>query len=309
MTDSLSIAVPINKIRENGFELTKKKSRRDLTKTITDADHADDIALLANTPNQAETLLHSLEWASAGISLHVNAHKTEYMCFNQAGDISTLDGNSETGWQIHLPRKQCLINWKRHQHTANEGMDSYWYMINNQWFFNLIVHDNYFMFNPIIQMNVFAFCHSIKQKYVIKNNRRDFRKIWWYHKKNFVFKYKNNNKKILTGWSTWKRNCKELRKDQKQRYILNPKEQQKKLKIRRYQSRIGSMDSGSKSRYEWLGEKSSLVCHLHNFSKNIWSSQIMPYIIKILQNFWLTFINYFTHPFQKCGGRYLCFQL
>ena len=25
---------------------------------------------------------------------HVNAHKTEYMCFNQAGDISTQDGTS-----------------------------------------------------------------------------------------------------------------------------------------------------------------------------------------------------------------------
>ena len=54
----------------------------------------DDIVLLANTPNQAETLLHSLELATAGIGLHVNAHKTEYMCFNQAGDISTLDGTS-----------------------------------------------------------------------------------------------------------------------------------------------------------------------------------------------------------------------
>ena len=29
-----------------------------------------------------------------GIGLHVNAHKTEYMCFNQTGDISTLDGTS-----------------------------------------------------------------------------------------------------------------------------------------------------------------------------------------------------------------------
>ena len=53
-----------------------------------------DIAILANTPNQAETLLHSLEWAAAGIGLPVNAHKTEYMCFNQAGDISTPDGTS-----------------------------------------------------------------------------------------------------------------------------------------------------------------------------------------------------------------------
>ena len=84
----------IDKIRENGFELTKKRSRRYSAKTITDADYADDIAILANTPNQAETLLHSLEQAAVGIGLHVNAHRTEYMCYNQTGDISTLDGTS-----------------------------------------------------------------------------------------------------------------------------------------------------------------------------------------------------------------------
>ena len=85
----------IDKIRENGFERKKKRSRRYPAKTITDADYADDIAILANTPNQAETLLHSLERAAAGIGLHVNAHKTEYMYFNQTGDISTLDGTSQ----------------------------------------------------------------------------------------------------------------------------------------------------------------------------------------------------------------------
>ena len=53
---------------------------------------ADDIAILANTPDQAETLLHSLERAAASIGLYVNAHKTEYMCYNQTGDISTLEG-------------------------------------------------------------------------------------------------------------------------------------------------------------------------------------------------------------------------
>ena len=73
----------IDKIRENGFELTKKRSRRYPAKTITDADYADDIEILANTPNRAETLLHSLERAAAGIGLRVNAHKTEYMYFNQ----------------------------------------------------------------------------------------------------------------------------------------------------------------------------------------------------------------------------------
>ena len=84
----------IDKIREHGFELTKKRSRRHPAKTITEVDHADDTALLANMPNQAETLLHSLERAAAGISLHVNANKTEYMCYNQTGDITTLDGTS-----------------------------------------------------------------------------------------------------------------------------------------------------------------------------------------------------------------------
>ena len=84
----------INKIRENGFELTKKRSGRCPAKTITDAGYADDIAILSNTPNQVETLLHSLERVAAGIGLHVNAHKTEYMRFNQSGDISTLEGTS-----------------------------------------------------------------------------------------------------------------------------------------------------------------------------------------------------------------------
>ena len=70
----------------------KKRSRRYPAKTITDADYADDIVILANTPDQAETLLHSLERAAAGIGLYVNAHKTEYMCYNQTGDISTLEG-------------------------------------------------------------------------------------------------------------------------------------------------------------------------------------------------------------------------
>ena len=80
----------IDKIRENGFELTKKRSKRYPAKTITDTD----LALLVNTPNQAETLVYSLERAAAGIGLHVNAHKTEYTCYNQTGNITTLDGAS-----------------------------------------------------------------------------------------------------------------------------------------------------------------------------------------------------------------------
>ena len=51
----------IEKIKENGFELIKKRSRRYPAKAITDADYADDIAILANASAQAETLLHSLK--------------------------------------------------------------------------------------------------------------------------------------------------------------------------------------------------------------------------------------------------------
>ena len=59
----------IDKIKENGFKLTKERSRSYPAKTMTDADYADDIAVLANTPAPAETLQHSLEGAAAGIVL------------------------------------------------------------------------------------------------------------------------------------------------------------------------------------------------------------------------------------------------
>ena len=84
----------IDKMKDNGFKLTKERSRRYPAQIITDTDYADDIALLANTPAQAETLLHSLEQAAACIGLHVNADKTEYKSFNQRDDIATLNGSS-----------------------------------------------------------------------------------------------------------------------------------------------------------------------------------------------------------------------
>ena len=84
----------IDKIKENGFKLTKERSRKYPTHTITDVDYAEDIALLANTPAQAETLQHSLERAAAGICFQVKADKRECTFFNQRGDISTLSGSS-----------------------------------------------------------------------------------------------------------------------------------------------------------------------------------------------------------------------
>ena len=81
-------------MKDNSFNLAKERSRRYPAQTITDADYADDITLLANTPNQAESLLHRLKRVAAGIDLHVNADETEYMCFNQRGDVFILKGSS-----------------------------------------------------------------------------------------------------------------------------------------------------------------------------------------------------------------------
>ena len=80
----------IELMKENGFKLAKKRSRRYHAQTIRDAGYVDDIGLLANTPAQAESLLHSLEREAGGICLQVNANKTEYMRFNHTGDIYTL---------------------------------------------------------------------------------------------------------------------------------------------------------------------------------------------------------------------------
>ena len=64
-----------------------------------DKDSGDDTYLVNffdfwNRLVQAETQLHSQERDAAGICLPGNAHKTEYMCLNQTGDISTLGGSS-----------------------------------------------------------------------------------------------------------------------------------------------------------------------------------------------------------------------
>ena len=77
------LRMSIEKMKDDGFKQMKERNRWYPAQTITDADYVDDIMLLANTLAQAETLL-----------TYVNAHKTEYMCFNQRGDISTLNGSS-----------------------------------------------------------------------------------------------------------------------------------------------------------------------------------------------------------------------
>ena len=66
----------IDLMKENCLTVEKATSRRYTAQTITDAENADDIAILANTRALAESLQHSLEKAASGIGLHVNEDKT-----------------------------------------------------------------------------------------------------------------------------------------------------------------------------------------------------------------------------------------
>ena len=63
----------MNLMKENSFLLAMEGSRRYPTQIIMDTDYTNDIALIANSPAQAKSLLYSQEWAAgAGIGLHVN---------------------------------------------------------------------------------------------------------------------------------------------------------------------------------------------------------------------------------------------
>ena len=77
-----------------GLTLTKARSRRYPAKTITDIDYADDLALTSDTIEEATQLLHHLEVAAKEIGLRINAKKTEFISFNQAGQIKSLDGSN-----------------------------------------------------------------------------------------------------------------------------------------------------------------------------------------------------------------------
>ena len=80
-------------MRENIFTPQKVRSRRYPAQTITDADYADDIALLTNTPAQAGVPAaesgEGSRWHWSPCELSQNR---VHVC-DQKGDISTLNGD------------------------------------------------------------------------------------------------------------------------------------------------------------------------------------------------------------------------
>ena len=73
----------INIIKKIVSHLKKKKEGEqqadNILQKLPDADYVNDLVLLANTPAQADSLLHSLGQAIGGIGLYVNANKTVYI--------------------------------------------------------------------------------------------------------------------------------------------------------------------------------------------------------------------------------------
>ena len=84
----------LDKNNELGFTLAKRKSKRYPAMKITNADYADDLAVLADVLKDATFLLHSIERTAKEIGFYLNADKTEFICFNQDASerMKSLDG-------------------------------------------------------------------------------------------------------------------------------------------------------------------------------------------------------------------------
>ena len=97
------------------IKLAKERSRSYPAKTITDVDYADDIAVLANTSAQAETLLHSLERAAGSIGFHVNTYEHwEFLNFEHLKTETICSGLFRFAldtYRIELSVKQGYIRY------------------------------------------------------------------------------------------------------------------------------------------------------------------------------------------------------
>ncbi|KAL5272436.1 hypothetical protein ACHWQZ_G000587 [Mnemiopsis leidyi] len=80
-----------------GLTITPRQSRRIPAVTVTDLDFADDLALLFNTIQEAQSLLNDLEVAAEKVGLCMNSSKTKFMTINidsEKASIKSKGGHS-----------------------------------------------------------------------------------------------------------------------------------------------------------------------------------------------------------------------
>ena len=80
------LRMSLDQINTKGLQLHPRKSSRHPAVHLTDADFADDIAIISNSLENAQSLLSSLESAANCIGLYLNESKTEYISFSQTDD-------------------------------------------------------------------------------------------------------------------------------------------------------------------------------------------------------------------------------
>ena len=81
--------------KDFGFTLHPRRSRRHRAFNVTDANFADDLALITDSVAETQDFLRSLELAANSVGLHLNEGKTKYMGINiRDDDNSTLVAGS-----------------------------------------------------------------------------------------------------------------------------------------------------------------------------------------------------------------------
>ena len=89
------LQMPLDLNNNQGFQLHPRKSSRNPAVYLTDADFADDIALISDSIINTQTLLNSLESAANCVGLYLKETKTEYMNYTNSIDnmvIKTVSG-------------------------------------------------------------------------------------------------------------------------------------------------------------------------------------------------------------------------
>ena len=78
-----------------GLTIAKRRSSRQPAKYMTDADYADDIVLMSDTLQDAQTLFHRVEEAALDVGLSINTKNTKPILIGQEDQhLYTLDGNT-----------------------------------------------------------------------------------------------------------------------------------------------------------------------------------------------------------------------
>ena len=76
------LRLSLDSINDKGMQIHPRWSQRHPARFLTDLDFADDLALVSEIVENAESLLQSLERAAKLVGLHCNESKTEYISTN-----------------------------------------------------------------------------------------------------------------------------------------------------------------------------------------------------------------------------------